>query len=481
MKTAAALGLSVVMLGCAGGSSPEEAYVAPDYDDKSDSWSDFELSLGDLDLILETELFKNGDDYFLQGVTSIQVGDGTAFVRSRANADPVPIGQYETDDGNHFALRLSPEELGKLTAGATLYMDLPALVEEFGHYVVEIRLLNRVTDYRGTVNPMMNLEPVWADGRVSYRLEGRRSQKWWGPSVALGYDEIQGAQSEDRRAHFNIPQDIYSSYVGTRDRFDFIGANGDGRFTALVADARLRSGPTSASEIFVSEFCWNGTKTCLQNLPEGTSDTGVCASAIEVMACHDEVGTRVTEELIEEVLDANPLDGDELLAIVGADRFDEYQDGVQADLEALLFSRQGAWYLDEQSARESLQQEVELFVARAYSFPFEYVEPLPQRTGDPAVAPDVAADALLLFLPTFNFVRSEFTSTLLDITRRNRDEYVDILRHLRNADETGDDVEPFLSMTVNDNSTFFMFSWLGAHVELLISADQDPSLGWEID
>lgn len=439
-----------------------------------------------LDLSPEIDRIDAGGEvrFVLRGKTNKSLAGGKAYRASQANPPKTPTGEWTQLSEQSFELSLSAAEMRDITAGATVYLDLdlPDPEDEW-HYVLAFSVRARVADYVGDPNPLVSLQPFVADGRVVHRLEAQTFDEWYGPSLVVGRTLMHGQEITPNRWRFDVPDSLLMDVLGGEQKFDFTNEFGAGRLVPMVANADFWSTSFDPGEDDAFGYCGSSVQSCLEDLPAGASDTSSCGTAIEVLACANELGVRVDQADIDAAFAAVKFEREHAVKLVGEQRADELTAKVVAAQAARLSTRAGAWYLDAAAKNESLEREGKELLYDAAAYPLEWVAPLTLRADSLAEAAPVAADALLLYMPTFDLVHSDYESTLNHLISYSYDAYLDEADYLRKGVFAEGDGYDWESGPWEGHPGKFLFlgRWFGSYVEISVGPDSEPDVYFEID
>ena len=460
----------------------------PDLSGGKADWGAVELSVDGLELEIDPELRREagrrGDVFVLTGRTNRNVEGGEAALRSRANAEAVAFGTYTQVSGQRFELSWPVEESGRLLAGAQLFITLDMQREDLGEYALMMRLSPTVASLLGVgVNPSTRLTPFLVDGRVQSRLEGRTDDRYYGLAFWIGEEFLHSEAREGAHDfHFDVREQTLLGVLGTGAISEITRGHTKIGLALAVSDIEVRHNDRGPENWHVWDGCWNGVRTCINELPEGSLDLSSCGPAQDLLPCTKEMGTALNRGQIDAALDRAPLTREDAVALVGEARADQLVEAVRAELDEALGAREGAWYRDETAVAASLDAEAARVVGRAYALPLERVDAIPMTTNEGSTAGDIAADALLRYLPTYDFVHSEFEGTLVDIvsSQYGRPEHVQIFGLVRRGVSNLED-DFYIEVDEGASGTSFGFHWLGAYIEISVSADSEPRVYLEID
>ena len=426
-----------------------------------------ELSVraADTTLWVKPIVARDGAAFGLHGRISrnLTTGTGTAFV------DDDPYGAYAQRSARVFEVTYGADELGPLEDGANLFVSFGASngASLTARALVRPRLVAAAGSSKLAFTP--ELTPVVVDGTTVYRVQARGAAAMTAVSSSAGTV----AQLDAQHVTIDLSRDELLALAGASSTLTLtatIGSSAVARHASLVLAVKtigLTSGDAYAQ--WPLPACTAQLAACLTALPAGALDTSSCGDALTVRSCQGQVGAAVDAAAIAQATAAagarlaDPSGfATDASGIVGADRAAALTDALRARVTDVLDGLAGRWYLSATTRDARVAAAVGAAFDRAYARPFELIAPHAPAPGDADVTRQVAADALLQYLTTQDYVHSEWGRSYDQLTIDYRALHVASVRAFR------DPPDDIFTDPSRPGVHVYLGQWLGAHTEITI-------------
>lgn len=472
------------MWGCSADSGEAGVTVEPDLGPGKADWAPIAVEHGEMKFSIEPELVATDRDgtrvFVLRGRTNRYVTGGSAWTRSLRGGEAQPLGTYTQVNRRAFHVAFTDAELDPLLSGGDLILLFDTQRADLPQYAAQITVRPRITNFRGAdVNALVQLRPVPVDGRVAHRLEGSSEHSLYYESLSFGSEFVEATIIERRRFHFDVSRAPLLDAIASGTPFEISGG-ASGTFSLAINRIEVRVAYRGLDTWHYGAGCYRGTQRCLEELERGTRDLSTCGSVAEVRSCSSTLGIVVDEASVDAALAVERLSASDASALVGATRATDFISGARAALEVSVRTRIGDWHLDVVARDASLADAADRAAVRSLAFPLDYVEALPLRTDRGVVAAQIAADAFLEFLTTYDFIRTEYERPYERVVAESQAEHVAIIGAIRRGEASED--EPWIDANfTGDGPWTAEFYWLGAYIELMVFPTRDPHVYLEID
>jgi hypothetical protein len=466
--------LAIAIAGCADGGDADyaETEISPELDAKADATTEVSVRAGETTLWLNKTVALrdgvNGQQFVMRGRTSRTLTDGRGYI-----FDDI-YGEFAAKSARVFELTWSPSEVRGLADGVDQFIGLNFTHSSSRPDALTARAVvrPRLTTIAGSskIYLVAELTPVMVAGTVVYRLSGRTYGANTGVRLVVDNADI-GTVTRDGTERFSI--DVDPNLVLTqiaRDAelqiiADFPTGGVDKRTHVGLALKKLAMTSGDVEAAFPPVSCTAPVQACLEALPDSTLDLASCGEAIKVNACGNAVGTRVDQVAFTATLHtagqtlATSAARADAIALVGADRADQFLGGAEQTVESQLEKMFGRWFLSTTTRDAQLALAVTRGLDHALAYPMDFTEPHVAQPGNAAAMRQVAADAVLAELARMDFVHSEFARSLDDLTHELK------AQHLADIKAFRETIIPEPYMTTKD---LYLGSWLGLHTEVVI-------------
>lgn len=446
---------------------------ADDGEGKADLSSELRVRAGDTTVWVTRALGRRVVDgrpaYVLRGRTSRNLTGGFGFVIDD------PYGDFAQPSARTFELSWPVSTARTLVDGVNQFVRLETANGRPASVTARVVVRPRLESISGSSKLYLTAEltPVSVGGTVAYRIAVKSTGTMTAIVAQAGGVALSGVRTLDAtHAAVDLLPDHLFATAGVS------GAAGVVTITATVGGATVtktarlglsvkKLGITTgdAYELWPRPVCEDETRACLASLPDGTTDLAACGEWLEVQACARAGGAVVDEAAFQAALAAgiarvgSAAFRSDASGLVGADRVEQLVGGAEQTIESHLQALFGRRYADVATRTAALTAATDAAIDAIYARPLDVIEPHAPAPDDLAAARQVAADALLAELATFDFVHSEYARPLEELTRTFRARHVADLRSFREAAELDGDV--------------FIGRWLDPYVEVAI----DPATG----
>ncbi len=415
---------------------------------KADADSELRVRTGDTTIWMTRDLARretaDGPLFVLRGRASRNITDGLGFVFDDVYGDfasrsvrafevtwPVSTARGLVDGVDQFVRTTFTPSSGRPDSLTSRVVVRP-----------------RFSSFSGASSVYLTAEltPVVLGGAVVYRAKGRTSTAMTGLTATVNGVALTDVRRTDA-THFEVdlaPDHAFaiagSSAINAKLVITAALASGSSvSKTARLGVAIKKLGVTAgdAYEVWPRLGCTSETQSCIAALPMGTVDLGSCGEAVVVLQCVGQVGATVDVEAFQAAIadgaarTASPAFLADAAGLVGTARVDGFafnvQESVQSRLEALF----GRWYASVAARDAELTAAVDAAILAAYARPLDLVEPTTPVAGNAAVTRQVAADALLATLATYDFVNTELSRSYDELIASYRAQHVASLREIR--------------------------------------------------
>lgn len=437
---------------------------APDDDGKVDSASELSVRVSDTTLWISRTLERRDDKFVLRGRTSRNLVGGREFI-----FDDV-YGEFFQRSPRVFEVEFDASTGRTVVDGVNLFTNLSFAPSSSrpSAMVARVVVRPRVASSTGPSSLALTAElaPIVVAGHTVYRLKGRSTKAISTLATTLGV----AAQVDPNHFTIDLDYDQLNS-IATPDGELAITATlptGPATIRAKVGLVVKKLGLTTkdVSILYPVPSCTAPIKSCLTSLPDGALDLATCGEAIAVRACHGQLGVVVDAPSIAAATAASDAQLATLAAdapgLVGADRAADLGLVVHEVIAGRLAAEQGVWLLSATARAQVLARATGLPLDEAYAYPFSFVDGHEAAPGNVAATRHVAADAVLSYLRTQDYVHSELGRSYFELTQVFRAQHVATLRAFRETSE----LVTFPSMPGVD---YYVGDWIGLHTEVTIA------------
>ncbi|NVB79570.1 MAG: hypothetical protein HOV81_14330 [Kofleriaceae bacterium] len=465
----------LVVAACADGGEvvTDETEVSPELDAKADAATEVSVRAGDTTLTVNKVVTRrdgpNGPELVLRGKTTRTLTDGRGFV-----FDDV-YGDFAQKSARVFELTWPVSTARTLTDGVDQFIGLSFVHSSSrpDNLTARVVVRPRLATFTGSSKIYLTAEltPIVYGGTVVYRIDGHTYGANTGVRAVLdGVDLTDVRRPDDTNFSIDLSPDQAYGLLARGDLqviASFPTGGVDKRVTLGLSIKKLGMTSGDAYEVWPPPTCTSTTRSCLLGLADGALDLGGCGEAIKVNACAGQVGVFVDDVAFQATLHtadtrlATSAAHDDAVALVGADKANEFLFAAKQVVEGKLEQQLGRWYLSAGARQTALDGALEGGLDVAYARPFDYLEAHAAVPGNAAAMRNVAADAVLAELDRMDFVHTEFARTLEDLTHEYRAMHVADIAEFR----TNVEPEPYPGQPTWD---VYIGSWLGCHTEVAI-------------
>ncbi|MDB4963771.1 MAG: hypothetical protein JWP01_3770 [Myxococcales bacterium] len=418
---------------------------------KADADSELRVRTGETTMWMTRELERretpDGAVFAVRGRASRNVIDGMGFVIDD------PYGDFAVRSARAFEVTWPASTARTLVDGVNQFVrtSFPPSAGRPDSLTSRIVVRPRFVSFGGASSVYLTAEltPVVLGGTVVYRAKGRTSSAMTGLSATVNGVAITYLRRTDS-THFEIdlaPDHAFAIAGATSTSAKLVITATVGTGTTVTKTARLglaikKLGITAgdAYDLWPRPTCTTAMQGCLASLPAGAVDLGSCGEAIEVLACGSQTGVTVDDVAFEAALadgaarTASAAFRSDTAGLVGAARVDAFAAGTLQTVEARLEPLFGGFYPSVAARTAALTSAVDRAIVDAYARPLDLVQPITPVAGNLAVTRQVAADALLRALATYDFLHGEFSRPYDELIAMYRAQHVASVREIR---ETG--------------------------------------------
>ena len=481
MRLAYLLLTSAFASACAMTDDPEladELEVGEDDDGKADADSELRVRTGDTTIWMSRDLTRReapgGPLFVLRGRTSRNITDGLGFVFDD------PYGEFATRTARTFEVTWPVSTARSLVDGVDQFVRTTFTPSSGRPDTLTSRVVvrPRFSSFGGASNVYLTAEltPVILGGAVVYRAKGRTSSAMTGLTATVNGVSLTDLRRTDA-THFEIdlaPDHAFAIAAASATDAKLVITAALATGSSVTKNARLgisikKLGVTAgdAYDHWPRLGCTTATQSCLAALPMGAIDLASCGEAIAVLQCVGQLGATVDPQAFQAAIadgaarTASATFLADAAGLVGTARVNAFAfntlESVQARLEPLF----GRWYASIAARDAELTAAVDAAILAAYARPLDLVDPIAPIAGNAAVTRNVAADAVLAALGTYDFVNSEFGRSYDELIGSFRAQHVASIREIR---ETGV-IEPYPGHPEWDVITGH---WLSPYIEITI-------------
>ncbi|MEJ7596815.1 MAG: hypothetical protein WKG01_02795 [Kofleriaceae bacterium] len=455
-------------------SDVDEVEVAGEDDGKADASTEIKVRTGETSVWMTKQLERrdtpDGAVWALRGRASRNVTGGMGFVLDD------PYGDFAVRTARTYEVTWPASTLRTLVDGVNQFVRLEFAPSTGRPDVLTTRVVvrPRLAGFTGSSSIYLTAEltPVVRGGTVVYRVKGSTTTAATRiTAIANGVSLTDVRLTTDRKFEVDLAPDQAMAIAGTSDSIEISADLASGRVTkrASLGLAIKKLGITAgdAYETWPRPECDGPVKACLEALPDGTIDLASCGEAVVVQACAGKVGVFVDDVAFQAALAdglaeaGSPAFRSDGTGLVGAARIEQFVGGTEQTVEARLEPMFGRWYLSVTARTAALAAAVDAGLVYALARPIDLVEPVAPVPGNDAAVRQVAADALLGALATFDFEGSEFGRSLEQLVTEFRAGHVASIREFR---ETAA-IEPHPGHPGWD---VLVGRWLDAYVEVSV-------------
>jgi hypothetical protein len=451
----------------------EETEVSPDLEGKADESDELSVRAGDTTLWLRKAVVRregpNGPEFVLRGHTSRTLVDGRGYI-----FDDV-YGDFAKQSPRVFEMTWPVSTARGLADGVGQFIGMTFMHSGSRPDYLTARVIvrPRLHSFSGSSKIYLTAEltPVVYGGTVVYRISGRTYGANTGIRAVLdGVDLTDVRRVDGERFQIDLSPEQAFAMTAAGDLqviADFATGGVDKRVSLGLAIKKLGMTSADVEQVWPPIACESSTRNCLQALPSGSLDLGSCGEAISVNACAGQVGVFVDDVSFQATLAvadarlATAAAHADAVALVGADKANEWLFGAKEMVESKLQQQFGRWYLSAAARSTALDAALDAGLDSAYARPLDIVEPHVPVVGNAGAMRQVAADAVLAELARMDFVHSEFARTLDDLTHQFRAQHIADIRNFRETVQP----EPYPGQPTWD---VYIDRWLGLHTEVAI-------------
>jgi hypothetical protein len=468
----ALLALAIGACADAGEADYAETEISPELDAKADATTEVSVRAGETTLwVAKTVALRegvNGQELVLRGRTSRTLTDGHGYI-----FDDV-YGDFAAKSARVFELTWPISTVRGLADGVDQFIAMTFTHSSTRPDALTARAVvrPRLTTFTGSTKIYLTAEltPVLVAGETVYRISGHTYGANTGIRLVIDNADV-GAVQRDGSERFTIdlePNVVLAQIARGAELqviADFPTGGVDKRTHVGLALKKLAMTSGDVEAAFPPVSCTSSTRSWREALPDDTHDLGSCGEAIKVNACGNTIGVRVTDVAFQATLHAagqylaTPAARAEAVALVGADRADQFLGGAEQTVESQLEKMYGRWFLSTATRDAQLELAKARGLDHAYAYPMDFTEPHAAQPGNVAAMRQVAADAVLAELARMDFVHSEFARSLDDLTHEYKAQHLADIGAFRESI----DAEPY--QTTKD---LYLGSWLGLHTEVVI-------------
>ncbi|MEO8705408.1 MAG: hypothetical protein ABI867_35530 [Kofleriaceae bacterium] len=440
----------------------DDVEVPADDGGKADADSELRVRAGDTTLWIDRAIERVGADFVVHGRTSRNITDGNAFI-----FDDV-FGEFHQQSARTYQVVFRGGELPGFVDGVNLFTAL-----HFTHsssrpdaLTARVTVRPRLAGFTGSssLNLTAELTPVIVAGRTVYRISGRSTK----PVVLV--ESTAGTVRLVDPTHYEIDLDFDQLVAQTAAGVKLTVTAGTATKTAQLGLTVKKLGLTSGDieVVFPSPTCTAARLACLGALPDGALDLASCGPALEVKQCNGRIGAVIDGAAADGAVAsadarlATPGFVGDATALAGTDRVTAFTTALRGSLATEIQSTRGLWLVSQTARATVLASTIDGAFDAAYARPLALLgaphAPVPDNV---AAARQVAADALLAYLATQDYLHSEFGRSYDALTKELRSQHVQSLREFRETSTP----ESFPSIP---NIDFYVGQWIGTHTEIQI-------------
>lgn len=471
---ALAFALVTAMAGaCADGGDLEvaETEVSPELDTKADAASELSVRAGETTLWVNKTVAlrdgENGQEFVLRGRTSRTLTDGRGYI-----FDDV-YGDFAQKSARVFELTWPFSTVRGLADGVDQLIGMTFTHSSTRPDALTARVVvrPRLTTFTGSskIYLVAELTPVLVAGEVLYRITGRTYGANTGIRLVVRNADAGTVTRDGERFTIDIDPNLLLTQIARDAELqiiaDFPTGGVDKRIHVGLALKKLAMTAGDVEVAFPPVSCTPATQACLEALPDNTLDLASCGEAIKVNACGNTVGVRVDDVSFQAKLHAagqflaTPAARAQAIALVGTDHADQFLGGAHKTVESQLEKMFSRWFLSAATRDAVLETAVTKGFDRAYAYPLDFVDTHAAQPSNAAAMRHVAADAVLAELARMDFLHSELSRSLEDLTHDYRTQHLADIKAFRETVVA----EPY--MTTKDA---YVGRWLGLHTEVVL-------------
>ncbi len=453
--------------------SPDTDEVeALDDDGKVDSASELSVRASDTTLWMNRSLERRGNLFVLRGRTSRNLTDGNAFVFDD------PYGDFFQRSARTFEVTFDASTARTMVDGVNLFTSLSFVhsASRPDHLTARVTVRPRISSTTGPSSLALTAEltPVVVAGHTVYRLTGRSTKTITAVTSTLGDARLVDAN------HYIVDLDFDQLMTVASPGGEFAVTTtlpaGPATIRATLGMVVKKLGLTSRDieVVYPTPQCTTAIKSCLTALPDGALDLASCGEAVHVRQCRGQLGVVVDAPAIAAAKAASDATlvtlSSDAVGLVGAARANDLTMVAREVIAGRLAAEQGVWLLGATARTAVLTRATEVPLDDAYAYPLAFVDGLEAVPGDVAVTRQLAADAILGYLRTQDYVHSELGRSYLELTKVFRAQHVATLRAFRESSE----LVTFPSMPAVE---YYVGDWIGLHTEVTVDrATGEPTV-----
>ncbi len=427
-----------------------------------------------------TRAARNGADAFvLAGRTSRNLTGGLGFICDD------PYGAFTQLSARKFELVWMLTEARGLATGVNQFVRVD-FVTKPQHLTGYLTVQPRLEAGSGSGASLdADLLPVLVRGRTVFRLTGTAPSKLYRVAIKAGATRLEEvAIVDDTHFRADLAVDQVLALAGTSSELvvevGLLSGTQLKRARVGLQVKQLQLSVADPYQVWPEPTCTPAVKTCLGKLPAGTLDLASCGTSRQVQACRKELGVLVEGTMVQAAIAqadtrlAAPAGfAGDAPALVGSDQLATFKPAVRAALVSRLQDESGSWYLDATARETALKLAVDGVLDQVYATPLAYVAAHAPLASSATRRRQVAADGLLQYLAAQDLAATEYSNTLLHLTRAFRAKHLAALRELRET------AQPL----IGPGEYKYMTTWLSSPVEVNLSktTGKVTSIYFEID
>ncbi len=430
-------------------------------DGKVDSASELSVRVSETTLWITRSLERRGNLFVVRGRTSRNLTDGNAFVFDD------PYGDFLQRTARTFEVTFDASTAHTMVDGVNLFTSLSFVHSSSrpDHLTARVTVRPRLASTTGPSSLALTAEltPIVVAGHTVYRVTGRSTKAITAVSSTLGDARLVDAN------HYTVDLDFDQLMIVATPGGEFSVTAalpaGPATIRASLGMVIKKLGLTSQDieVVYPVPSCTTTIRSCLTALPDGALDLAACGEAINVRVCQGQLGVVVDAPAIAVAKTASDAKlsalATDAVGLVGAARATALTAAAREVIAGRLAAEQGVWLLGTTARTAVLARATEVPLDDAYAYPLAFVDGLEPAPGDVAATRQVAADAVLGYLRTQDYLHSALGRSYLELTRELRTQHVGSLRAFRQT-------SALMTLPSMPNVDYYVGEWLGMHTEV---------------